>query len=108
MTIESPDGGPACRQAGLVDALDSTYSSSFMYYTYAIKSVVKNYIYVGMTNDLERRLKQHSNGENRSTNAYKPFVLVLAEKYETRIDARRREKYLKSGVGKEYLKSLLK
>jgi putative endonuclease len=79
-----------------------------MYHVYAIKSLVKNYVYVGMTNNLERRLKQHNNGENRSTKAYKPFVLVLSEIYETRVDARKRERYLKSGAGKEHLKSLLK
>ena len=79
-----------------------------MYLVYAIKSLVQNYVYVGMTNNLERRLKQHNNGENRSTKAYQPFVLVLSEIYETRVDARNRERYLKSGAGKEHLKSLLK
>ena len=71
-----------------------------MYYVYAIKSLVQNYVYVGMTNNLERRLKQHNNGENRSTKAYQPFVLVLSEIYETRVDARNRERYLKSGLEK--------
>ena len=79
-----------------------------MYHVYAIKSFVQNYVYVGMTNNLERRLKQHNNGENRSRKAYQPFVLVLSEIYETRVDARNRERYLKSGAGKEHLKSLLK
>jgi putative endonuclease len=79
-----------------------------MFYVYAISSVIRNYIYVGLTNNVERRFAQHSRGENRSTKAYKPFILILKEEYQTRIEARRREKYLKSGVGKEYIKSLLK
>ena len=94
-----PGGEPACRQAGLVDRV-------FMFYVYAISSCVRPYIYVGQTNNVERRVIEHNKGENRSTKAYKPFQLILKEEYETRTEAREREKYLKSGVGKEYLKSL--
>jgi len=77
-----------------------------MFYVYAIKSLVKNYIYIGMTNDIERRIAEHNSGENRSTKAYKPFILIHKEVFDTRIEARTKEKYLKSGVGKEYLKLL--
>ncbi len=77
-----------------------------MFFVYAIKSTVRNYIYVGMTNDVDRRFVEHNNGENRSTKAYKPFKLIHKEPFTTRIEAREREKYLKSGIGKEYLKSL--
>lgn len=77
-----------------------------MFIVYAIRSEVRNYIYVGMTNNIERRLKEHNNGENRSTKAYKPFVLIYTETFETRVEAREKEKYLKSGIGKEFLKNL--
>ena len=77
-----------------------------MYYVYAIKSLLKQYIYVGMTNDIERRLIEHNKGETRSTKAYKPFVLIYKEQLATRMEARQKEKYLKSGVGKEFLKSI--
>ncbi|WP_346239150.1 GIY-YIG nuclease family protein [Niabella insulamsoli] len=50
-----------------------------MIIVYAIKSTFRNYIYVGMTDNLERRLRQHNNGENRSTKAYKPFTLLYTE-----------------------------
>ena len=79
-----------------------------MFFVYAINSCVRPYIYVGMTNDVERRFVEHNKGENRSTKAYAPFELIFKEEHQTRIDARAREKYLKSGVGKEYLRSLLK
>ena len=79
-----------------------------MYFVYAIKSITKNYIYVGMSNNLERRLKEHNNGESKSTKAYKPFVLIFSEQLETRETARKKEKFLKSGIGKEYLKTLFK
>jgi len=61
---------------------------------------------MGMTNNIKRRLAEHNNGENRSTKAYKPFVLICIEPFNGRIEARAREKYLKSGIGKEFLKTL--
>lgn len=79
-----------------------------MIFIYAIKSLSIEYIYVGMANNIERRMHEHNSGQNRSTKAYKPFVLVYTEQFESREEARKKEKYLKSGVGKEYLKSLLK
>ncbi len=75
---------------------------------YAIKSLTRNYIYVGMTNELKRRLGEHNNGENKSTKAYKPFVLMFSENFSDRITAREKEKFLKSGIGKEFLKSLIR
>ncbi|MFI5185475.1 MAG: GIY-YIG nuclease family protein [Chitinophagales bacterium] len=94
-------GEPACRQAGLVNAKNYT-----LFYVYAIRGFVRNYIYVGLTNDIERRFVEHNNGENRSTKAYRPFILIHKEEFNNRADARKREKYLKSGIGKEFLKSL--
>ncbi len=77
-----------------------------MIFVYAIRSLSRNYIYVGMTNDPERRLTEHNNGENKSTKAYKPFTLIYKEVFPDRTTARVKEKYLKSGIGKEFLKSL--
>jgi len=47
-------------------------------YVYAIKSLTRSYIYVCKSNNVERRLKQHNNGENKSTKPYAPFVLILS------------------------------
>jgi putative endonuclease len=77
-----------------------------MFYAYAIKSLTRNYIYVGLTNNLERRIEEHNKGENKSTKAYRPFVLIFSQECETRVEAREMEKYLKSGIGKEFLKRL--
>ena len=78
-----------------------------IYTVYAIKSIKKNYIYVGMTNHLRRRFMQHNNGKNRSTKAYVPYKIIYSESHVTRDKARQREKYFKGGSGKEYLKTLL-
>jgi len=73
---------------------------------YAIRSLSRNYVYVGMTNDVSRRLAEYNNGENKSTKAYKPFILIYFEEFPDRVSARMKERYLKSGVGKEFLKTL--
>ena len=75
-----------------------------MYYTYVIKSKIRNYIYVGITSNIERRFKEHNNGKNKTTKPYRPFDLLFKESYSTREEARKREKYLKSGIGKEFIK----
>ncbi len=56
-----------------------------------------------MTNDLYRRLREHdSNSSNvRTTSGKGPFMLIHAESHETRFSARKREKFWKSGVGRE-------
>ena len=59
-----------------------------------------------MTNNFERRLTEYNSGQNRSTKAYRPFVLIYCEEFQDRATARIKEKYLKSGIGKEYLRSL--
>ena len=77
-----------------------------MFYVYALKSLSRNYIYVGLTNDLERRFNQHQKGQNKTTKPYLPFILFYKEQFKTRDEARQREKYLKSGIGKEFLRTL--
>ncbi len=49
---------------------------------------------------------QHNNGYNRTTKPYAPFEILITEEYPDRVTARKREKYFKSGVGREYIKSL--
>jgi putative endonuclease len=77
-----------------------------MYYTYAIKSEGRNYIYVGITGNPERRIQEHCRGYEKTTKPYRPFKAILIEKYINRSEARKREKFLKSGIGKEYLKNI--
>ena len=79
-----------------------------MYYLYAIVNKDKKYIYVGISDNYTRRIEQHNNGYNKTTKPYRPFEILLIEKFDNRIEARKREKYLKSGCGKELLKSLIK
>ena len=77
-----------------------------MYYVYALKSKIRNYIYVGLTDNPVRRIHQHNSGYEKTTKPYLPYALILLENYPTRLEARSREKYLKGGSGKKYLKSI--
>jgi putative endonuclease len=76
-----------------------------MYTVYALCSTVRKYIYVGLTDNLERRFTQHNSGYEKTTRAYRPFQLVYTEVFPDRLSARAHEKYLKSGAGKEFLKA---
>ncbi|MBV6646038.1 MAG: GIY-YIG nuclease family protein [Cyclobacteriaceae bacterium] len=78
-----------------------------MYFVYALKSKIRNYIYVGLTNNLERRFTEHNSGKNRTTKPYGSFDLIYSEEFDSRPEARIREKYLKSGIGKEFLRKLV-
>ena len=77
-----------------------------MFYVYAIKSLKDGRIYVGMCSNLENRLKEHNAGKTKSTKGFMPWFFIYSEEVKSRLEARKREKYLKSGVGKEFLKSL--
>ncbi|MGJ8683318.1 MAG: GIY-YIG nuclease family protein [Nonlabens sp.] len=77
-----------------------------MFTVYALSSVYRNYIYVGLSSELEERLKRHNSGKNKTTKPYAPFILLYSEELETRDEARIREKYWKSGTGKEQLKRM--
>ena len=78
-----------------------------MYTIYVIQSQKDGRLYVGMTADLETRIKYHNQGRVFSTKGFIPWKLVYTEKVGDRPSARKREKYLKSGCGKEYLKKTI-
>ena len=78
-----------------------------MYNVYILKSEIDGRLYKGITNDLRRRLKEHNSGKHKSTKGYKPWKLVYSEEVKDRMEAREREKYFKSGSGREFLKHTL-
>lgn len=78
------------------------------FYVYVLKSKFKDYFYVGFSEDLRRRIKEHNNGESQSTKWYRPLDLIHYEAYRNKKDALRREKYLKTNQGKTTLKTMLR
>jgi putative endonuclease len=66
-----------------------------MAFVYLLKSINYNWVYVGSTDNLERRVQQHNRGEVRSTKFRAPFKLIHQEVYDTLREARAREKEIK-------------
>ncbi len=67
-----------------------------MPYVYILKSVNTGRYYVGCTDDLERRLREHNNGKSGSTKAFRPWRFAHSEYFKTLAQARQRERYLKA------------
>ena len=78
-----------------------------MFTVYVIYSVMFDRYYVGMSSDTLIRLKAHNAGSVKSTKPYKPWKYVHKEDYKTRVEARSREKYLKSSAGRRWRKNNL-
>jgi putative endonuclease len=74
-----------------------------MYFVYALKSINHNWIYVGMTDNPDRRFAQHQNRENTSTKAYAPFFKFHAEQFSTPNEARPGKNTLKQQPGNDGL-----
>ena len=78
-----------------------------MFYTYLLRSKIDGHLYTGSTNDLRKRLKEHNLGKSNYTKKHVPFEIIYYEACKSEEDARSRELYLKSGMGKRYLKNRL-
>ena len=76
-----------------------------MFFVYVLRSQRDGTLYIGLTNNLNRRLRQHNNGQQATTKARRPFTLLLSDSFDTREAARAREKYYESGFGREILRT---
>ena len=81
-----------------------------MHKVYVLENQNDKSWYIGQTDDLERRLKQHNSGSGGRTTKIKmgPWKLIYAEAYCDKRDALGREKFLKSGSGRTFLQKQLK
>jgi putative endonuclease len=77
------------------------------HYTYILKSKRDGKMYTGSTNNLRKRLDQHNKGLSTYTKGRGPFDLIYYEACLLEEKARSREVFLKSGMGKRYLKNRL-
>jgi len=77
-----------------------------MFYVYVLKSAKDGRLYKGYCGNVEQRLRDHNGGKVFSTKGFRPWKLVFMEAFDTEQQALDREKYLKSGTGRAFLKSL--
>ena len=79
-----------------------------MYYTHILQSQKNKSLYIGYTTDLKKRFKEHNGGKSAATKPFRPYKLICYETFLNKLDAKKREEYLKSGWGWRSIKKLLK
>ncbi len=77
-----------------------------MFYVYILRSAKDGKRYVGMTENLERRMNEHESGRVKSTKNRRPLKQIHTETYSTKQEAEAREKFYKTGKGREYLNQI--
>jgi len=78
-----------------------------MHYVYVLRSLSDDGLYIGYSANLRRRLVEHSQGAAFATSHRGPWKLIYYEAYLEQSDALGRERYLKSGGGRRFLKTQL-
>lgn len=78
------------------------------YFAYVIYSSSANRFYKGHCGNLSKRLEEHNSGRTKSIKAFIPWSIVYYEKFSTRDEAIKREKYFKTAAGRKYLKNKIK
>ncbi|QQS37862.1 MAG: GIY-YIG nuclease family protein [Ignavibacteriales bacterium] len=77
-----------------------------MYTVYVLKSLKDQKRYIGMTSELTRRIDEHNFGKVKSTRNRRQFILFYTEEFNTKEEATAREKFFKTGKGREFLNSI--
>jgi putative endonuclease len=77
------------------------------WFVYALRSIRDDNLYIGISRNPEKRVSSHNKGKTESTRNRRPFILVYEESCGSLAEAREKEKYYKSGVGREHLKKLI-
>jgi putative endonuclease len=79
-----------------------------VFYVYVLRSESDSGFYIGFSTDLKRRLSEHTRGASFATKSRGPWKLIYYEAYTEREDAEGREKFLKSGAGRRFLRTQLR
>ncbi len=75
-------------------------------YVYVLRSLKDGRTYVGSTDNIMRRLKQHNSCQVKATKHRIPLIILFTEEFESLSEARKREKWWKTGAGRRKLKDL--
>src|SRR5437870_8116113 len=79
-----------------------------MFYVYLLHFISDNGFYIGFSTDLRKRVSEHKRGASFATKSRGPWKLIYYEAYTEREDAEGREKFLKSGAGRRFLRAQLR
>ena len=78
-----------------------------MFYVYILQSDLDGTFYIGFSENLEKRVSQHNNGESAYTSRKIPWKLVYFEEVTLKSDALKREKFLKAQKNKVFYQKLI-
>jgi putative endonuclease len=78
------------------------------YYSYVLKSLKNGNLYKGSTDNIEKRIVKHNAGKIKYSSKHLPWKIVLCEEFNSRSEAMKREKWYKTGVGREWIDKQLK
>ena len=78
-----------------------------MFVVYILKSISNSRYYIGMTSNIDQRLRDHNSGANRSTKNKGPWELIYTEVFDTKDEAFKRERKIKSYKGGQAFKRLI-
>ena len=79
-----------------------------MYYTYILYSLKSKVLYKGYTENMESRLEFHNEGKVNYTSKHRPWIILHVESFNSKSEAMDRERYFKSGFGREWIKNNIK
>lgn len=82
------------------------YQNLKMFYIYILKSIAGRY-YIGSTNNIDKRLKEHNLGKTRSTKNFRPWHIVYSEQFSNIAEARKRENKIKSWKSRKAIENLV-
>jgi len=78
----------------------------FMFYVYVLYSDLHEKHYTGYTSDLEMRIRSHNELGSGWTKKYRPWRVIYTKEFETMTYAMKYESWIKSGVGREFIRNL--
>ncbi len=92
----------------LMGEVDSPMVHLFnMYYIYILLNETKTRTYIGVAEDVNKRLAMHNAGRVKSSSPYRPYKVIHKESFETLKEARQKEKFYKSTTGRRRLKKMI-
>ena len=84
------------------------YATPVIYFVYILQSEKDGRLYIGLTDNIERRPKEHNEGKSLATKPFRPYKIIYYEAFWDIKDAKARERFFKSGWGRRSIKKMLK
>lgn len=98
---------PRSHRGGLWFESRYTHMKTKKYYVYFLQSLIDGSYYVGVSDNVQRRFKQHSDGESKSTSSKRPWIIKRMEEYLDINSAYKRERFLKRMKSRKIIEKII-